>query len=92
MSLAIVRDMAEPVPVDLRCPQGRLHGDECDSGRLLARLQLSGPPSFVQPDNLVELECRDCKSRLRREGRAVARVLHRFDMSGELITTLVVEL
>lgn len=75
--------------LDLRCPQGGPHGDE--TGKLLARLQLAGETTWVQPDNLIELACHDCRGRLRKQGRDVARVLHRFNMAGELVTTLVVE-
>lgn len=76
--------------VDLRCPVA-LHG-ECEPGNLLAKLRLRGQrPSFVQPDNLIEMSCSRCRSALRRSGRAVARVLHRYDFSGELVETLVVE-
>jgi hypothetical protein len=82
-ALAIAQDVEE---LDLRCP----HGHGADTGKLLARLQLAGPSSWVQPDNLIELACTDCKVRLRREGTSVARVLHRFNMAGELVTTLVV--
>jgi hypothetical protein len=79
-------------PVDLRCPVGRLHG-ESGAGGLLARLVLNGErPSFVQPDNLIEMACADCRTRLRGEGRtAVRRVLHRYDFGGSLVETLVVE-
>lgn len=84
---------AEPELVDLRCPsEGPGRDGACHPGKLLARLQLSGSrPSFVHPDNLMELACADCCARLRRGGRRVARVLHRFDFVGTLIETLVVE-
>lgn len=86
--------MAEPVfagqpELELRCPEpwGR-----CHAGKLLAKLRLSGKrPSFVHPDNLVEMPCPDCVKRLRRDGRPVLRVLHRFDFAGQLVETLVVD-
>jgi hypothetical protein len=74
--------------VDLRCPE---HAP-CSPGRLLARLRLAGgSPTFVQPDNLIELSCPWCKTARRRQGRPVQRVLHRYDLIGTLIETLVVE-
>jgi WhiB family redox-sensing transcriptional regulator len=76
--------------LELRCPEPwRVR---CDAGRLLAKLRLSGQkPSYVHPDNLIELECQDCKVRLRKDGRSVARVLHRYDFLGEHVETLVVD-
>lgn len=71
--------------LELRCPQP---WGVCPAGKLLAKLKLSGgQPSFVHPDNLIELECADCIKRLRREGRAVRRVLHRYDFLGQLVET-----
>ena len=86
-------DVAEPELVDLRCPSDLPGRDgECHPGRLLARLQAAGErPSWVHPDNLIELACADCRVRLRKSGRRAARVLHRFDFSGELVETLVVD-
>lgn len=61
-------------------------------GRLFARLRMTGDqPSYVHPDNLIELACYDCRKRLNRAGREVGRVLHRYDLSGVLVTTLVEE-
>jgi hypothetical protein len=78
--------------VELRCAVGSLHGD-CDAGNLLAKLQLDGErPSFVHPDNLIELACPYCKTGLRKAGHPVARVLHRYDFLGTLIETLTVAL
>jgi hypothetical protein len=45
----------------------------------------------VHPDNLIELECPDCKVRKRRAGQPVRRVLHRYDFLGRLVETLVVD-
>lgn len=77
--------------VEVRCPVPQeLPGGECKPGKLLFKLHRSGEvPSFVYPDNLIELSCEDCKARLRRRGVAVHRVLHRFDLAGSLIVTLV---
>ena len=37
--------------------------------------------------NLLEVACDDCKKRMRREGKQVKIVLHRYDVTGELIET-----
>ena len=52
---------------------------------------LGGRPSYVHPDNLIELECADCKTAMRRSGRPVHRVLHRYDLAGQLVETLVID-
>ena len=79
-----------PPELELRCPEP--WGLRCQAGRLLAKLRLSGRrPSYVHPDNLIELECQDCKVRMRKDGRRVARVLHRFDFLGRPVETLVVD-
>jgi len=67
---------------ELRCPS--------NPSRLFARLKLSGEhPSYIQPDNLIEMACWDCRKLLERSGRRVRRVLHRYDLAGTLIATLV---
>jgi hypothetical protein len=72
-------------PVDLRFPDGT-----CRPGRLFLKVVKAGQaPQVVQPDNLMELECADCRKRLARDhGVRVRRVLHRFDLAGNLIETL----
>lgn len=75
--------------LELRCP-APLHSD-CVAGNLLGKLRVTGQrPTFVQPDNLIELPCEKCRNRERRSDRTVRRVLHRFDLAGTLIETLVV--
>ena len=67
---------------ELRCPS--------NPSRLFARLRLSGEqPSYIQPDNLIEMACWDCRKLLGLSGRKVRRVLHRYDLAGNLVTTLV---
>lgn len=84
----VVADPALEVEVRCPVPVERPDGD-CRPGRLLLKLRLAGqPPSFVQPDNLIELVCEDCTRRLRKGGRPVRRVLHRYDLAGNLVTTL----
>lgn len=80
----------EPEPeLELRCPEP---WGLCPAGRLLAKLRTAGGrPSYVHPDNLIELECPDCKVRRRKAGHQVRRVLHRYDFLGRLIETLVVD-
>jgi len=85
--------VAEPELVDLRCPSDLPGRDgACHPGRLLARVRAAGErPSWVHPDNLIELSCDDCRVSLRKSGRRVTRVLHRFDFAGQLAGTLVVD-
>jgi hypothetical protein len=79
--------------VEVRCPVPQeLPGGECRPGKLLLKLRLNGGvPSYVHPDNLIELSCDDCKFRARKAGRPVKRVLHRYDLSGLLVETCIVE-
>lgn len=73
-------------PVDLEWPDGT-----CRPGRLFLKLKNSGGSAYVDPDsNLMELACDDCKRRLAREGTRVRRVLHLFNLAGELVDTKIV--
>jgi hypothetical protein len=76
--------------VEVRCPVPRqLPNGHCIPGQLLLKLRLSGEiPSYVYPDNLIELACEDCRAALRKRGIRVKRVLHRFDLAGTLVETL----
>lgn len=68
--------------IDIRCPEG--------PRKLLMKLQINGErPTFTE-GNLIELSCDHCKATLRRGRMKVTRVLHRYDLSGELIETEVV--
>jgi hypothetical protein len=83
----------EQVEVRLWCPVPKPlpHGG-CRAGKLLAKLRLAGGrPSFVHPDNLIELRCDDCRQLAKAQGRPVKSVLHRFDMAGQLVETLIEE-
>ena len=82
--------MSEVEEVEVRCPVPQfLPGGDCKPGKLLLKLRLSGEiPSYVYPDNLIELACEDCRRSLRSSGRRVRRVLHRFDLAGNLVETL----
>jgi|GEM_PF-3416824 len=76
--------------VEVRCPvPEQLPSGRCRPGRLLLKLRLAGGrPSYVHPDNLIELTCEDCKYRLKQAGVRVGRVLHRYDLAGCLVQTL----
>lgn len=72
-------EVEEPVRVkiDLRCDQ--------NPSRLFARMRLSGErPTYSQPDNLIEIACRDCSKAASAVGPKV-RVFHLFNLAGELV-------
>jgi hypothetical protein len=68
--------------VELRCPTG--------PRKLFAKLRLAGLQPSVTTDNLIEMACQDCRRRFRTEGRDVQLVLHRYNIIGDLIETVVV--
>lgn len=68
---------------DLRCPVG--------PGRLYAKVLVEGEHPSIVEGNLVELACYDCKKALRDQGKKVSRVLHRFNLAGELVESIVQE-
>lgn len=65
--------------VDVRCPNG--------PHRLFMKLYLSGEKPHINPDNIMEFACGDCKRTLKREGFQVDRVIHQYDLSGQFIET-----
>lgn len=70
--------------VDIRCPIG--------PQKLFLKLRLEGNlPQVNQDLNVMELACFDCKRALRKEGQLVEHVLHRYNIVGELIETVVVD-
>jgi hypothetical protein len=77
----------------VRCPDGYRKADgTCQPGRLLFKLRQRGErETYVHPDNHIELYCDDCTRKMRKTGRRVKRVLHRYDFLGLLIETLIVE-
>lgn len=77
-----VGNEAPPAEVELRCPTG--------PRKLFAKLRLAHQSVPITSDNLIEMACQDCRRRLRGEGRDVAHVLHRFDISGALVETVFV--
>lgn len=71
------------ITVELRCPEG--------FRRLFSKLLLSGDHPRVTSGNLLEFACSDCKKNLRDQGQPVRLVLHRFDLAGELVESVVVD-
>lgn len=65
--------------VEIRCPIG--------PKRLLSKLLVAGEKPRVTEGNLIEFACDDCKRTLRQQGNTVTRVLHRYDLAGELVET-----
>lgn len=68
--------------VELRCPVG--------PRRLLAKMLQRGQVPAVAEGNLLEFACADCRRLRRQEGEGVALVLHRFNLAGDLIESVVV--
>ena len=63
--------------VELRCPVG--------PRRLLAKTVVAGEHPKIVEGNLVELSCDDCKRTLRQQGGPGLRVLHRYNLLGDLV-------
>lgn len=64
--------------IDIRCPRHPV--------RLLLRV---GRPMKVDGANLIEVACRDCRKDARDAGADVRLVLHRYNVLGELVETVV---
>jgi hypothetical protein len=64
--------------IDIRCPRHPV--------RLLLRI---GKPMKVDGANLIEIACRDCRNDARRTDPTVSLVLHRYNVVGELVETVV---
>jgi hypothetical protein len=47
-------------------------------------------PRVVPDLNLLEVACSDCAKQLRKSNSAVYRILHRFDLTGELVESVTV--
>jgi hypothetical protein len=78
--LSSVQEREEQL-VDLRCPLG--------PRQLLARVIQNDDHHAMTSDNLLELRCRDCAKWARREDPTVTQVLHRFNVLGELVESVV---
>lgn len=68
---------------ELRCPVG--------PRRLFMKLKTEGVPPVFVDGTLLEVSCSDCARALRKEGRNVVRVLHRYTFLGQLYETEVIE-
>jgi hypothetical protein len=69
--------------IGLHCPVG--------PRQLLAKLRLDGGRPRYVDGSLIELACSDCRRTRRRQGLPpVAQVLHRFDVLGVLVETVLV--
>lgn len=68
--------------VEIRCPVG--------PRRLLSKVIATGDSAHVVDGNLIEFACTDCARSLRRRGEDAGRVLHRFNLAGELVESQVV--
>jgi hypothetical protein len=64
--------------IDIRCPRHPV--------RLLLRI---GRPVKVDGANLIEIACRDCRTDERRTDPGVRLVVHRYNVVGELVETVV---
>lgn len=62
---------------DWRCPHGTLFG------------RFSAGTLTVTDHNLAEFACSDCKRAVKIADHTVYRVLHRFNVAGELVETVV---
>ena len=67
--------------IDIRCPEDPRH--------LFLKLRRAGETPHVTDGNLIELACYECKKLRRKEDPNVIRVLHFYDLLGELIETKV---
>ena len=72
---------SDAVLVELRCPLG--------AKKLLAKVRSEGDRPRQSEGNLLELSCRDCSVKARKEGYPHnTRVLHRFNLAGELVESV----
>lgn len=66
--------------IEIRCPVG--------PKRLLSKLQLAGERPTITDGNLIEFSCSDCTKIQRRSNPEVFRILHRFNLIGELVESV----
>lgn len=52
------------------------------------KLLLSGEKPHITEDNLIELACDRCKEQRKKKIGVAMRVLHRYDLLGELVETV----
>jgi len=71
------------IDIEIRCPVG--------PRRLFLKMKSEGLTPEITSGNLIELSCTDCKRLLRvKHGLNCRRVLHRYDLAGELVETQLV--
>lgn len=63
--------------IEVRCPVG--------PKRLFAKLRSDGIPPVITDGNLIEFSCAECKKQFAAHGIACTRVLHRYNLIGELV-------
>lgn len=68
--------------VEIRCPIG--------PRKLFSKLIQSGDKPIYTDDNLIEFACTDCRKLLAKRGLKYKRVMHRYNLAGELVSTKVV--
>ena len=69
--------------IDIRCP--------VDPRRLFFKIQVEeGQKPILTTSNLLEVSCTDCTKLMRKKDPTVVRVLHRFDVLGDLVESEVV--
>jgi hypothetical protein len=74
---------ADDTWTDVRCPLSRTRADgSAAPGRLLMKLFLPSLPA--SPPGLISVSCPDCRTRLRKTGVSVSRVLHWYALDGTL--------
>jgi hypothetical protein len=65
--------------VEFRCDKNPL--------KMFGRLITSGERPKVTNDNLMEFQCQACRTTYGRSGKKPRRVLHRFNIVGDLVET-----
>lgn len=65
---------------EVRCPE--------DPRRLFTKLIQEGKKPVITDGNLIEFACQNCKKSYNLENIRCVRVLHRYNLAGELIETV----
>lgn len=69
--------------IEVRCPVG--------PRRLFFKMRQAGETPVISEDNLIEVACADCRKALREKGVNVGRLIHCYDLAGELVKSYVEE-
>lgn len=67
--------------IEIRCPIG--------PRRLFFKVRAEGMVPEVTSDNLLEIACADCRRLLRKRGVQVDRVIHCYNIAGELVESYI---